>query len=337
MRKGGWASRASASPPGYLDRVRNTVYTGILSAMKSRPDEVSLRSPLGAERRVPSWAAGLVAGLARDLPVVVTRDDVVDRLAEAGTDRDVESAIAELRRLGWLVGLAVHGAWAFIPPGQEEVVDPYIDLRAWRARDPAAMFRLAGAAAAWHLGYLDRAPSGRVPLWLPGGLRLPDGLRPVVSVTRIDWPPPAWAQLGPTAGLLARRGLDLVSWSTGLPAFGPDALVVQLAARPASFEPWSDLVAHLDALVADVDDGRLVTLLAGRSGSTWQRAAYLLHAGGQPQRGFDVLARRPPAAMPIARFARSEANAPAAGGLWIPEYRLVDELIGPTQQRIGKA
>jgi hypothetical protein len=154
--------------------------------MKSSSEEVSLRSPLGVERRVPSWAAGLVAGLARDLPAVVTRHDIVDRLAEVGSDRDVESAIAELRRLGWLVGLAVHGAWAFIPPGQEEVVDPYLDLRAWRARDPAATFRLAGAAAAWHLGYLDRAPMGRVALWLPTGLRLPDGLRPVVSVTRID-------------------------------------------------------------------------------------------------------------------------------------------------------
>ena len=317
--------------------MRNMRPPGMLSAVKSRAEEVGLRSPRGAERRVPSWAAGLVAGLARDLPTVVTRQDVVDRLAEAGSDRDVESAIAELRRLGWLVGLAVHGAWAFIPPGQEEVLDPYIDLRAWRARDPAATFRLAGAAAAWHLGYLDRAPSGRVPLWLPAGLRLPDGLRPVVSVNRIDWPPPAWAQLGPTAGLLARRRLDLVSWSSGLPAFGPDALVVQLAARPGSFEPWSDLVAHLDALVVDVDDGRLVSLLAGQSGSTWQRAAYLLHAGGQPQRGLDVLVRRPPGAMPIARFARPQADPPAGGGVWVPEYRLMDELIGPTQQLIGKA
>lgn len=242
-----------------------------------------------------------------------------------------------MRRLGWLVGLAVHGAWAFIPPGQREVVDPYIDLRAWQARDPAAMFRLAGAAAAWHLGYLDRAPAGRVPLWLPARLRLPDGLRPVVSVTRIDWPPRAWDQLGPTAGLLSRRGLDLVSWSTGLPAFGPDALVVQLAGRPASFEPWSDLVAHLDVLVADVDDGRLATLLAGQSGSTWQRAVYLLHAGGQPRRGLDVLARRPPGAMPIAHFARPQAEAPAGGSLWAPEYRLMDDLIGSTQQLVGKA
>ncbi|MGH3275493.1 MAG: type IV toxin-antitoxin system AbiEi family antitoxin, partial [Streptosporangiaceae bacterium] len=191
------------------------------------------------------------------------------------------------------------------------------------------------SAAAWHLGYLDRALSGRVPLWLPAGLRLPDGLRPVVSVARIDWPPPAWDQLGPTPGLLARRGLDLVSWSTGLPAFGPEALVVQLAARPASFEPWSDLVAHLDTLVADVDDGRLVSLLDGQSASTWQRAAYLIHAGGHPQRGLDVLDRRPPRGMPIARFTRSQAR--ADGGLWVPEYRLMDQLISPTQQLIGKA
>jgi hypothetical protein len=78
-------------------------------------------------------------------------------------------------------------------------------------------------------------------------------------------------------------------------------------------------------------------MLAGQSRSTWQRAAYLLHAGGQPQLGLDILACRPPGAMPIARFARTQAEVPAGGGVWVPEYRLVDELVGPIQQRIGKA
>jgi hypothetical protein len=203
--------------------------------------------------------------MARDLPVVVTRNDVAERLAETDTERDVESAITELRRLGWLVGLPIHGAWAFIPPGQEEIADRYVDLRAWRARDRSATFRVAGAAAAWHLGYLDRAPSGRIPIWLPSELRLPDGLRPVVSVTRIKWPREVWDRLGPLPSMLARRRLGIVSWAARLPAFGPEALLVQLAGRPASFEPWADLVVHLGTLVDDCDNARLVALLDGQS------------------------------------------------------------------------
>jgi len=90
------------------------------------------------DRRVPTWASGLVAGLSRDLPAVVTREDLADRLAEVGSDRSVDTTIDELRRLGWLVGLPIQGTWAFIPPGQDAVADPYLTIRAWRARDPDA-------------------------------------------------------------------------------------------------------------------------------------------------------------------------------------------------------
>ena len=298
-------------------------------------------SSAGTDRRIPSWAAGLLAGLARDLPTVITREELAGRLAEAGSARDVESTIAELRRLGWLASLPLHGAWAFIPPGQDRVVDPYIDLRAWRAREPTVEFCLAGAAAAWHLAYLDRSTAGRIPLWLPRDLRLPDGLRTLVSVVRISWPIEHCDQLGPNPAMLVRRQLDIVSWASGLPAFGPEALVVQLAARPGSFEPWADLVAHLDALAADCDERRLVTLLGGQSASTWQRAAYLLQAGGQEQRGLEVLEQRPPRPMPTVRFEGAKRRAGGAdgdsdGGLWVPQYRLVDRLIAPLQGLVGK-
>ena len=83
-----------------------------------------LESPTGPDRRVPTWAAGLVAGLSRDLPTVVTRDDLAGRLVEVGADRTVDSAVHELRRLGWLVTLPLHGVWGFVPPGVGEVLDP---------------------------------------------------------------------------------------------------------------------------------------------------------------------------------------------------------------------
>lgn len=91
---------------------------------------------------------------------------------------------------------------------------------------------LAGASAAWHLGYLDRQPDGRIPIWLPPVKRLPDGLAPYVSVVRILWNAADTALLAPRPALLARRRLDIVTWATGLPAFGPEALLVQIATRP---------------------------------------------------------------------------------------------------------
>src|SRR2546430_780869 len=137
-------------------------------------------SPAGPDRRVPGWASALVGGLTRDQPAVVTRDDIRQRSAELRLDRDVEATIAEPRRLGWLVALPVKGTWAFVPPGQEAVTDPYLPLRAWQARDRQAEFLLAGEAAAWHLGYLDRRSEGRIAMWKRSDVRLPDGLRPHV-------------------------------------------------------------------------------------------------------------------------------------------------------------
>jgi len=223
-------------------------------------------------------------------------------LTDSRSKRDIDATINELRRLGWLVGLPIHGVWAFIPAGQDELADPCLALRAWLARDPDARFRLAGAAAAWHLGYLDRAPDRPTAIWLPATTRLPDGLRPYVSLVQIKWGRDAASVVSPTTRLLLQRKLDIVSWASGLPAFGPEALIVQLAARPSSFHPWTDLVAHLNQLVADCDDERLATLLADQSTSAWQRASYLLHAAGQQSRGLQLLDQRPRRPLPKIKF-----------------------------------
>jgi hypothetical protein len=295
-----------------------------------------LTSGVGADRRVPTWAAGLISDLSRDLPTVLTREEILERLTNSRSKREIDATINELRRLGWLVGLPIHGVWAFIPAGQDELADPYLALRAWQARDPDAGFMLAGAAAAWHLGYLDRAPDRQTSIWLPATTRLPDGLRPYVSLVQIKWAPDAVILISPTTRLLLQRKLDIVSWASGLPAFGPEALIVQLAARPSSFLPWADLVAHLDQLVADCDDERLATLLADQSTSAWQRASYLLHAAGQPSRGLELLNQRPRRPMPKVKFhhARIDHGDP---GVWIAEYHLLDRLVAPLQLVLGKA
>ena len=297
---------------------------------------VSFESPVGTDRRVPTWAAALVAGLSRDLPPVVTRDDIAERLTDEGSNRDPAVAVEELGRLGWLVALPVRGAWAFIPPGQDEVADPYLILRAWKARQPDAPFMLAGSSAAWHLGYLDRAPDRQTSIWLAPGARLPDGLRPHVTLVQIAWNADSVKLLGPTTRLLMGRRLDIVSWASGLPAFGPEALLVQLAVRPSSFLPWADLIAHLGQLVEDSDDDRLAGLLAGHTTSAWQRASYMLHVAGQPERGAQMLARRPKQSMPKIRFEHPAINRPNTD-IWVPEYHLVDRLIAPLQLVLGKA
>jgi hypothetical protein len=262
-------------------------------------------SPVGAGRRVPGWAADLVAGLARDRPSVVTRSDVAERLVETGSDRDVDATVSELRRLGWL------------------------------ARDHPG-FLLAGANAAWHLGYLDRQPAHRIQVWLPPRVRVPDGLRPYVSAIQINGPGINAANMAPRRALIVRRKLDLTRWAGGLEAFGPEALLVQLATRPASFIPWADLVVHLDRLADDCDDERLAVLLEGQSSSAWQRAGYLLHAAGQADRGAGLLERRPPGPMPKIRFNPTSAS-PRAAALWVPRYQLQDQLIAPLQAVLGKA
>jgi hypothetical protein len=295
----------------------------------------TLESPTGRDRRVPTWAAALVAGLSRDLPTVLTRDDLAERLVETAADRTVDSAVHELRRLGWLVTLPLHGVWAFVPPGVGEVLDPYIGLRAWSARDPDAGFMLCGATAAWHLGYLDRDPGSPVSVWTPSSTRLPDGLRPYVSIVRIDWDAELRKALKPSSKFLIDRKLDLLRWASSLPAFGPEALVAQLATRPSSFAPWADLVAHLGRVVDDCDDDRLASLLGGQPTAAWQRAAYLIHSGGSPERGMLLLDRWPNKSTPKTRFAHPAID--TADPVWVAEYNVIDALVAPLQAVIGKA
>ena len=300
--------------------------------MNSTAREVSARrSPAP---RIPPWAAELVAGLSRDQPAVVTREEITQRLHDLGSSRETDATIRALGRLGWLIRLGRAGTWAFVPPGHDNVNDPYLAVRAWRATEPRSRLHLAGENAAWHLGYLDRSPHGKVRIWLPRGVRLPDGLRSHVRTVRVAWDADQVADLGPTSRLLVTRRLDIVSWSSGLPTFGPEALLVQLASRPSSFDSWADLVAHLRDVVDDVNDLRLKTLLRGQSMAAWQRAAYFLHAGGSPQRGIEFFRARPRGQIPKTHLGPPNDDQPS---LYVADYGLIDRLIAPLQGLVGKA
>ncbi len=283
------------------------------------------------DRRIPGWAAMLSASLAQDRPSVVTRDDIKRYLSNAGSDRDIDITVEELVRLGWLVSSHHHGAWAYLPPGEGELVDPYIALRGWKAREPEAVFALAGESAAWHLAYLDRRFDGPIAVWLPNRLRPPYGLRQFITEVRLGWGEEVASLIGPTPALLRQRRLDLTTWASGLPAFGPEALVVQLAARPSSFGPWGDLVSHLNQLASDCKPEIVIELLKEQSKSAWQRAAYLLFRGNSVQHSREIMKHRPDGPMPHVIFGDRYA------GEFSSEFRVTDRLIAPLQDQIGKA
>jgi hypothetical protein len=286
---------------------------------------------IGASRPIPSWAADLVAALSRDRPAVVTRADLAAHLRALDSSRDPERTAFELQNLGWFASVHIKGVWAFVPAGEAGVTDPYIDLRAWKAREPQAMFALAGEAAAWHLGYIPRMFGGTTALWLPVGKRVPHGIRSRVSLIRLDWDEAQRRQLGPTARLLRRKGLDLTGWASGLPALGPEALVVQLAARPKSFRVWADLVPQLDVLASDCEMAKVDDLLGGQSTSARQRAAYLLHRGGRTSEAEGLLDRFEGGTLPVVSFDGDR------DAVWSATFRISDHLIAPLQQQIGKA
>ncbi|MCC6806946.1 MAG: hypothetical protein IT381_05955 [Deltaproteobacteria bacterium] len=231
-------------------------------------------------RIVPRWAADLVARLAQEAPTIVTRERLEKLLVDSGSSVPVDVALKRLLRLRWLRGVSVRGAFAFVPPGVDDIADRYIDLRGWHAKNPSAIFYLASDNAAWHLGYLDREPEG-VTVWLPPNTTLPSGLRGKISNVKTRFPTDKIdaRHVGPTADLLRKRRLDLLTWSAGLPAFGPEALIAQIASRPASFKSWVDLANKIGDLARDADIERLRVLLSASSASAQQRAAYLLRLG----------------------------------------------------------
>lgn len=283
------------------------------------------------DRSVPPWAAGTVAALSRDRPAVVTTEVIGEYLREAGSDREAARVASDLQQLGWLSTLHVKGAWAFVPAGEQRPSDPYLDLRGWQARDPDAVFALAGEAACWHLGYIQRRYLGTVAVWLPKGQRVAHGLRSHVSIVRIAWDTAEVHTLGPTSKLLRRKRLDLIAWASGLPALGPDAILVQLAVRPSSFRVWADLVGQLEMLAADCDLTRVAALLADQSASAWQRAAYLLDRGGRHDDAATLLASRPSGSIPSAQL----GEGPEA--IWSNKFHVNDHIVAPLQLQLGKA
>jgi AbiEi antitoxin C-terminal domain len=283
------------------------------------------------ERRIPWSVAAIVARLTQDQPSTLTRDQVNEYLVETGSQLNLESVLRELVALGWLTSTPRHGVWAFIAPGEVESSDPYLGLRAWQASDPAAVFALAGEAVAWHLGLVARRYDGPVALWIPKGTTVPRGLRQDVATVTLGWNADQSSKVGPERAWLMQRKLDLTRWSNGIPAFGPEALLVQLGVRPTSFHPWADLAPNLQVLANSISLPKLLDLLAGQKTTAYQRVAYFLSLGGQAPNGDKVLAARP--TEPLSHVVLGDGK----HSTFSATHRLTDRLLAPFLAQFGKA
>lgn len=263
-------------------------------------------SPAGADRRIPTWASRVVSGLARDRPVVVTKEDLTQRLTEAGCGRDPDSAIRELRRIGWLVQLPVKGTWAFIPPARPPSrTRIYRCARGWPVtRTRASCWPVhpqRGTSDTW------TANPTAASIWLPP---VKAARRPSIVCVRRAHPlergghrtaGSASRVAGPAAARPRRVG-DRVT--------GARTRSITCANRhaPGLVRAVGRPCPHLDDLVADCSDERLERLLSGRPTSAWQRASYLLDSGGEPARGQALLAKRHTEVMPVTRFTTAHSR-----------------------------
>ena len=278
------------------------------------------------KRSIPGWAADLVDLLVQKAPIVVTREHIKRALSEVGSSMQTDAAIKGLVRRGWLGNRGVRGTWAFFPPGVDDLADPYLGLHGWLIIRSDVRFLLAGSSAAWHLGYLTRMPV-RPMIWLGREVILPKALEGLIDTVRTPFPERVDLKLlEPSMLLLRKKNLDLLTWSARLPSFGPEALLVQIASRPASFASWADLVARFDEFVRDIDIKRLRELLVDAKNTTRQRAVYLLRLGQR----YDATDLLPPKLQTV----RFGTKGPA---LWDPVTAVHDHMVAPLLNVNAKA
>jgi hypothetical protein len=164
-------------------------------------------------------------------------------------------------------------------------------------------------------------------IWVDDRMPFPKALRGKVARVTTPFPRNVSQQaLAPSLKLLRERKLDLLQWAEGLPAFGPEALLVQISARPASFSAWVDLAGRLSEFCGDIDISRLSPLLEASTDATRQRAVYLLRLG--VKRGVMGLL---PKTLPPVKF---DGNGPAN---WDPKTGISDSLVAPLLHANAKA
>lgn len=263
--------------------------------------------------------------LSRHLPESVTHLTIEEYLKELGQETGSREALASLVRTGWLKKTKIRGVYAFIPLADSDFVDSYIELKGYKQIHPEAIFYLAGVSAAWCLGYLDREPL-KPMIWIQSHIDLPKNLRASIETVTIPFATTDHKSISPSFSLLRKRNLDVVKWSKGLPAFGPEALLVQMASRPATFKGWIDLAGKIKEFVSDIDFEKLLTVSQDLSAASCQRMSYILKLGG-----LEGSAKILPRKLSPTRLGKDGPSH------WDAETMVIDHLIQPMMNAHAKA
>jgi hypothetical protein len=232
------------------------------------------------QKALPRRLVGMVEAMELDQPRVVTLPELTRMAVETGASADEAGAVNlvyRLRDLGWLGTVRTQGVWEFNPGSRAGAFgsgDPFIELRAQLAVDPAWRGCLAMESAATVLGLAQHLPSQEV-VALPSGERLPRAMSDWRSVG-IDLPD-------------AGRALQ-----DGLPLWNVEGLIVGIAIRPSGYRDLAGLAQWLPEAAMRLREKELLECLEGRSDAVWQRAAYLLRAAGADAIAETVLESRPP-------------------------------------------
>jgi hypothetical protein len=231
-------------------------------------------------KALPRRLVGMVEAMELDQPRVVTLPELTRIALETGASADEGGAVKlvyRLRDLGWLGTVRTQGAWEFNPgsrAGPFGSGDPFIELRAHLAVNPAWTGCLAMESAATVVGLAQRLPSREV-LALTPGQRLPRAMSDWRTVS-VDLP---------DAGRAAQDGLPL--WNV-------EGLVAGIAIRPSGYRDLAGLAQWLPGAGYRLRKDELLECLVGRPDAVWQRAAYLLRVAGAHAIAEAVLESRPP-------------------------------------------
>ena len=260
---------------------------------------MALRLTSSTHRQVPRSVAGVLAELELLAPIVVDVDIIHSALQASGDPRADEdgrpaAVIDQLRRTGWLLPLRTRGLWEFAPGSRSGAFrsgDPFTELRAYLTRYPDRIAAVAMESAAFRRGLAGHPPA-----------------REVLAVDE-------WARSDTGLGDYRLVRLDLgkgaATDADGIPMHTVEALLVSMAAKPTGYKDWPNVRQWLtraaaQAHVMEADEpttnetafpgptgAPMRKLLEDMPAATWARAAYLLHAGLQPERAESLLAAGP--------------------------------------------
>ena len=220
-------------------------------------------------RSIPKTLAPVLEELELDQPRVVLLTDlesILDRLGAADGAISAPDVAYELQRRGWLGRLRTQGAWEFYPAARAGAIgsgDRFVELRAYRRRNPTWPGALAMESAASVLGLAQRLPE-----------------REVLALPLDHRPPAALSQWRLVRLELPEAGLTTVD---DLPTWNVEGLLAGIAKRPSGYRDIAGLGQWLATATERIDPDRLVACVAGAPTAARQRAAYLVGVAGRPE------------------------------------------------------